>query len=64
MIFLVLKDRNNQSKIADFFGCTVNKVFHWWIQGYPDNLDTYYYFMSEESLVKQSQTLDLTPLIT
>ena len=64
MILLLLNNRNNQAKIANFLGCIVNKVFHWCIQGYPENLDTYYYFLSEDSLVKKSKTLDLTPLIT
>ena len=58
MILLLLNNPNNQSKIGDFWGYIVNNVFHWCIEGYPENLDTYYYFMSEENLMKQSQTLD------
>ena len=36
----MLNDGKTQAKIAEFLGCSVNKVSHWCIQGDPDNLET------------------------
>ena len=36
----MLNDGKTQSKIADFLGCSVNKVSYWCIKGDPDNLES------------------------
>ncbi len=36
----MLNDGKTQSKIADFLGCSLNKVFYWCLKGYPDNLES------------------------
>ena len=40
LILLLLNDGKTQSKIADFLGCSVNKVSYWCVKGDPDNLET------------------------
>ena len=39
LILLLLNDGKTQSKIADFLGCSVNKVSYWCVKGDPDNLE-------------------------
>ena len=38
LILLLLNDGKTQSKIADFLGCSLNKVSYWCLKGDPDNL--------------------------
>ena len=40
LILLLLNDGKTQSKIADFLGCSVNKVSYWCVKGDPDNLES------------------------
>ena len=40
LILLLLNDGKTQSKIAEFLGCSVNKVSYWCLKGYPDNLES------------------------
>ena len=40
LILLLLNDGKTQAKIAEFLGCSVNKVSHWCLKGAPDNLET------------------------
>ena len=40
VILLLLNDGKTQSKIADFLGCSVNKVSYWCLKGDPDNLES------------------------
>lgn len=40
LILLLLNDGKTQAKIAEFLGCSVNKVSHWCIKGDPDNLES------------------------
>ncbi len=40
MILLLLNDGKTQSKIAEFLGCSVNKVSYWCVKGDPDNLES------------------------
>ncbi len=40
LILLLLNDGKTQSKIAEFLGCSVNKVSYWCVKGYPDNLES------------------------
>jgi transposase len=40
MIILLLKDGKTHSKIAEFLGCSVNKVSYWCLKGDPDNLES------------------------
>jgi len=39
LILLLLND-GTQSKIAEFLGCSVNKVSYWCVKGDPDNLES------------------------
>jgi len=39
LILLLLNDGKIQSKIADFLGCSLNKVCYWCTHGGPDNLE-------------------------
>ena len=36
----MLNDGKTQSKIADFLGCSVNKVSYWCVKGDPENLES------------------------
>ena len=38
LILLLLNDGKTQYKIAEFLGCSVNKVSYWCVKGDPDNL--------------------------
>jgi len=38
MILLLLNDGKTQAKIAEFFGCSLNKVSYWCVHADPDNL--------------------------
>ena len=40
LILLLLNDGKIQSKIAEFLGCSVNKVSYWCVKGDPDNLES------------------------
>ncbi len=40
LILLLLKHGKTQSKIAEFLGCSVNKVSYWCLKGDPDNLES------------------------
>ena len=40
LILLLLNDGKTQSKIANFLGCSVNKVSSWCVKGDPDNLES------------------------
>ena len=40
LILLLLNDGKIQSQIADFLGCSVNKVSYWCLKGDPDNLES------------------------
>ena len=40
LILLLLNDGKTPSKIADFLGCSVNKVSYWCVKGDPDNLES------------------------
>jgi len=40
LILLLLNDGKTQSKIAEFFGFSVNKVSYWCLKGDPDNLES------------------------
>jgi len=40
LILLLLNDGKTQYKIAEFFGCSVNKVSYWCVKGNPDNLES------------------------
>ena len=40
LILLLLNDGKTQSKIADFLGCSLNKVSYWCLKGDPDNLES------------------------
>jgi DNA-directed RNA polymerase specialized sigma subunit len=44
LILLLLNDGKTQSKIAEFLGCSVNKVSYWCLKGDPDNLESLYQF--------------------
>jgi transposase len=35
---LLLNDGKTQAKIADFLGCSINKVSYWCVHGDPENL--------------------------
>ena len=39
-ILLLLNNGKTQSKIADFLGCSVNKVSYWCLKGDPNNLES------------------------
>jgi hypothetical protein len=36
----LLKDGKTQYKIAEFLGCSVNKISYWCLKGDPDNLES------------------------
>ena len=38
MILLLLNDGKTPAKIAEFFGCSLNKVSYWCVHADPDNL--------------------------
>src|SRR4028118_1780775 len=40
LILLLLNDGKTQAKIAEFLGCSLNKVCYWCVQGDPENLET------------------------
>ena len=40
LILLLLNDGKTQQQIADFLGCSKNKVSYWCVHGDPDNLET------------------------
>ena len=40
LILLLLNDGKTQSKMADFLGCSLNKVSYWCLKGDPDNLES------------------------
>ena len=40
LILLLLNDGKTPSKIADFLGCSLNKVSYWCLKGDPDNLES------------------------
>jgi transposase len=40
LILLLLNDGKTQYKIAEFLGCSVNKVSYWCVKGDPDNLES------------------------
>ena len=40
LILLLIEDGKAQSKIAEFLGCSVNKVSYWCLKGDPDNLES------------------------
>lgn len=39
LILLLLNDGKTQAKIADFLGCSLNKVCYWCVHGDPDKID-------------------------
>lgn len=41
LILLLLNDGKTQAKIAEFLGCSVNKVSYWCMQGDPENLESF-----------------------
>ena len=40
LILLLLNDGKTQKEIAEFLGCSLNKVGHWCMRGNPDNLES------------------------
>ncbi len=40
LILLLLNDGKTQAKIAEFLGCSLNKVSYWCVHGDPDNLES------------------------
>ena len=40
LIILLLNDGKTQAKIAEFLGCSLNKVCYWCVQGDPENLES------------------------
>lgn len=40
LILLLLNDGKTQAKIANFLGCSLNKVCYWCVHGDPDNLES------------------------
>lgn len=40
LILLLLNDGKTQAKIADFLGCSLNKISYWCVHGDPDNLES------------------------
>lgn len=40
LILLLLNDGKTQAQIADFLGCSLNKVSYWCIHGDPENLES------------------------
>jgi transposase len=39
-MLLLLNDGKTQAQIADFLGCSINKVSYWCIHGDPDKLES------------------------
>jgi len=40
LILLLLNDGKTQAKIAEFLGCSINKVSYWCVHGDPDDLES------------------------
>jgi transposase len=40
LILLLLNDGKTQAKIAEFLGCSLNKVCYWCVHGAPENLES------------------------
>ena len=40
LILLLLNDGKTQQEIANFIGCSKNKVCYWCVHGEPDNLES------------------------
>lgn len=40
LMLLLLNDGKTQAQIADFLGCSINKVSYWCIHGDPDKLES------------------------
>ena len=40
ILILLLNDGKTQSNIAEFLGCSINKVSYWCLKGDPDNLES------------------------
>lgn len=40
LMLLLLNDGKTQAKIAEFLGCSSNKVSYWCVHGDPDNLES------------------------
>jgi transposase len=40
LIFLLLNDGKTQAQIAEFLGCSLNKVSYWCVHGDPENLES------------------------
>jgi transposase len=40
LILLLLNDGKTQAKIAEFLGCSLNKVSYWCVHGDPENLES------------------------
>jgi transposase len=40
LMLLLLNDGKTQAKIADFLGCSLNKVSYWCMHGDPENLES------------------------
>jgi len=40
LILLLLNDGKTPYKIAEFLGCSVNKLSYWCVKGNPDNLES------------------------
>lgn len=40
LMLLLLNDGKTQAKIADFLGCSLNKVSYWCVHGDPENLES------------------------
>ncbi len=40
LILLLLNDGKTQAKIAEFLGCSINKVCYWCVHGDPNNLES------------------------
>ena len=41
LIMLLANDGKTQSQIAEFIGCSLRTVSHWFIHGDPDNLESF-----------------------
>jgi len=41
LILLLLNDGKTQQEIAEFIGCSLNKVCYWCVHGDPDNLENF-----------------------
>ncbi len=40
LILLLLNDGKTQANIAEFLGCSLNKVSYWCVHGDPENLES------------------------